>query len=152
MQSSSTWPSRKNMEKTPGVHFKKKNNRRGFKTHLVFGKVSEFLICLCILEFKVSVAPWKVQRGLHYRKSELVFRLDSKKNDKCVCVSLQPPRLSQKMNIIPSPHNQSQLPWLPQPQNPGLTFFPNLRSKLLRLAKSSGSGISWAHSEGSMTA
>ena len=68
------------------VFILKKNNRRGFKTHLVFGKVSEFLICLCILEFKVSVAPWKVQRGLHYRKSELVFRLDSKKNDKCVCV------------------------------------------------------------------
>ena len=75
----------KKHEKTLGCHFKK-NNRRGFKTHLVFGKVSEFLICLCILEFKVSVAPWKVQRGLHYRKSELVFRLDSKKNDKCVCV------------------------------------------------------------------
>ena len=122
LQSSSTWPSRKNMEKTPGVHFKK-NNRRGFKTHLVFGKVSEFLICLCILEFKVSVAPWKVQRGLHYRKSELVFRLDSKKNDKCVCVchyNLQdsPRKWTSSLHHTTSP----SYPGCPSPKTPASRF------------------------------
>ena len=68
------------------------------------------------------------------------------------CLSVPTTSKTKKVNIIP-PTSPSYpgYPW-PSLVGPGLTFFPNLRSKLLRLDKSSGSGISWAHSEGSITA